>query len=64
MDDGEIRYKTSRDLGSDTLAELLPPLLYANVLSLDRYFPASCWSLTATSRLPMLVRRSKTRNRF
>jgi hypothetical protein len=39
MDDGEIRYKTSRDLSSDKLAELLPPLLYANVVSLDRYLP-------------------------
>jgi hypothetical protein len=39
MDDGEIRYKTSRDLGSDALADYLPPLLYANVVSLDRYLP-------------------------
>lgn len=39
MADGEIRYKTSRDLGSDALAECLPPLLYANVMSLDYHLP-------------------------
>jgi hypothetical protein len=37
MDDGEVRYKTSREMSSDTLAECLSPLLYANVLSFDRY---------------------------
>jgi hypothetical protein len=39
MNDGEVRYKTSREISSDTLAECLSPLLYANVLSLDRYLP-------------------------
>jgi hypothetical protein len=39
--DGEIRYKTSIDLeGCPALPELFKPLIYANVFTVDRYFPA------------------------
>ncbi len=38
--DGEIRYKTSIDVEGDELtAPLLKQLLYANVLTMDRYWP-------------------------
>ncbi len=37
--DGEIRYKTSADLEDVTISEpLLRNLVYANVLTMDRYF--------------------------
>jgi len=38
--DGEIRYKTSIDVDGDRLSEgLVRPLVYANVLMMDRYLP-------------------------
>jgi hypothetical protein len=38
--DGEIRYKTSIDVEDDELTPaLLKQLLYANVLTMDRYWP-------------------------
>jgi hypothetical protein len=38
--DGEIRYKTSVDVEDVTLEEpLLRHLMYANVLTMDKYFP-------------------------
>lgn len=37
--DGEVRYKTSVDTGGGPVSELLPPLVYANVLMMDRYLP-------------------------
>jgi hypothetical protein len=40
MDDGEIRYKTSIDVEGDRLSPaLVKPLVYANVLMMDRYLP-------------------------
>ncbi len=39
LENGEVRYKTSRDIESGALVEYLPPLLCANVLSLDHYLP-------------------------
>ncbi|MBN1137975.1 MAG: YbjN domain-containing protein [Anaerolineae bacterium] len=40
MDDGEIRYKTSIDVEGDRLSPaLVRPLVYANVLMMDRYLP-------------------------
>jgi hypothetical protein len=41
FDDGELRYKTSVDLGAAPFqAELVQHLVWANVLTLDRYAPA------------------------
>jgi hypothetical protein len=41
MDDGEVRYKTSIDVHGDRLSPaLVRPLVYANVLMMDRYLPA------------------------
>ena len=38
--DGEIRYKTSLDVEGDRLSPaLVKPLVYANVLMMDRYLP-------------------------
>ncbi len=40
MTDGEIRYKTSIDVEGDRLTPaLVKPLVYANVLMMDRYLP-------------------------
>ena len=40
MDDGEIRYKTGIDVKGDRLSlALVRPLVYANVLMMDRYLP-------------------------
>ncbi len=40
MNDGEIRYKTSIDVEGDRLSEaLVRTLVYANVLTMDRYLP-------------------------
>jgi hypothetical protein len=40
FDDGEIRYKTSIDIEGDRLVPaLVGPLVYANVLMMDRYLP-------------------------
>lgn len=40
MADGEIRYKTSIDVSGDRLSPaLVAPLVYANVLMMDRYLP-------------------------
>ncbi len=39
LGDGEVRYKTSVDLeGVDIQANMLRNLLYANVLTMDKYF--------------------------
>lgn len=39
-DDGEVRYKTSLDAENAPLShELLQPLVYANVWTMDRYLP-------------------------
>lgn len=39
-EDGEIRYKTSVDVGEDRLqAEIMKPLVYINVAMMDRYLP-------------------------
>lgn len=38
--DGEVRYKTSVDLeGVEVQTQLLRNLIYANVLTMDKYFP-------------------------
>jgi hypothetical protein len=38
--DGEVRFKTSIDVeGSVLSAELVKPVIYANVLTMDRYLP-------------------------
>lgn len=38
--DGEIRYKTSIDVeGTEINTALIKPLVYANVLTMDRYLP-------------------------
>ena len=40
FDDGEVRYKTSLDAENAALSpELLQPLVYANVWTMDRYLP-------------------------
>ena len=40
FDDGEIRYKTSIDVEGDRLSPaLVRPLVYANVMMMDRYLP-------------------------
>jgi len=40
MDDGEVRYKTSIDVEGDRLSPaMVKPLVYANVLMMDRYLP-------------------------
>ncbi len=40
FDDGEIRYKTSIDVSGDRLTpELIKPLVYTNLLVMDRYLP-------------------------
>ena len=40
-EDGEIRYKTSLQLnGTPLTAELLHPLVYGNVVVMDKYLPA------------------------
>ena len=39
-DDGEVRYKTSIDVeGTELTTELIRPLVYANVWTMDRYLP-------------------------
>ena len=39
LSDGEVRYKTSVDLeGVDIQSNMLRNLLYANVLTMDKYF--------------------------
>jgi hypothetical protein len=38
--DGEVRYKTSTRVGSDALTDnMLEPLLFANLATMDRYLP-------------------------
>lgn len=38
--DGEIRYKTSIDIeGGELAPQMIKSLIYANVLTMDRYFP-------------------------
>jgi hypothetical protein len=40
MSDGEIRYKTSIDIEGGTLTQMMcKNLVYANVTTMDRYFP-------------------------
>jgi hypothetical protein len=40
LDDGEIRYKTSIDVEQAELSsDLIQPLVYANVWTMDRYLP-------------------------
>jgi len=40
MDDGEIRYKTSIDVGEDELSvAMVKSAVYMNVLMMDRYLP-------------------------
>ncbi len=39
--DGEIRYKTSIDVGNDKLThELIKQVVYTNVMTMDKYHPA------------------------
>lgn len=41
MNDGELRFKTSLDVERTELtSDLIRPLVYANVLSMDRFLPA------------------------
>jgi len=41
MNDGELRFKTSIDVEGATLTpELIRPVIYANVLTMDEYLPA------------------------
>ena len=38
--DGEVRFKTSIDVeGAELTAELIKPVIYANVLTMDEYLP-------------------------
>lgn len=40
LDDGEVRYKTSLDVGGDELSEaLVKNAVYMNILMMDRYLP-------------------------
>ncbi len=40
-DDGEVRYKTSIDVeGSELTPELIKPVVYANLGTMDQYWPA------------------------
>lgn len=40
FEDGEVRFKTSIDVeGADLTPELIRPVIYANVLTMDQYLP-------------------------
>jgi len=40
LNDGEVRYKTSINASADKLdADIMKPMLYANLMTLDRYLP-------------------------
>jgi hypothetical protein len=40
LEDGEIRYKTSIDVeGTELVAPLMKPVVYANVMMMDQYLP-------------------------
>lgn len=49
MGDGELRFKTSIDVeGTELTNELIKPIIYANVLTMDEYAPAIKAVLDAT----------------
>lgn len=40
FDDGEVRYKTSVDVGGDGISsEMMEPLIYVNLAMMDKYLP-------------------------
>ncbi len=42
FDDGELRYKTSLDVeAADLTSGLIRPVVYANVITMDRYLPGA-----------------------